>query len=240
MSTKTIGSTIAIRDLRQDEREQMFNLLGRYYLGVTRAAFERDLAAKEHVILLRTSTGEIVGFSTLSRFHLALPDRTVLAIFSGDTIVGAGHRGSFETAHQICRYFFRTIHEFPGEEIDWVLICKGWRTYRVLRLLFVDYSPRAGGVDRAAFREVADAFGAARYPGLYRTESGIIESPVPGQRILPKSPEAIDPRRSDPEMLFFEQANPQHERGNELVCIAPIRPDNFTAATRRLAGYSKT
>ena len=240
MSTKTIGCTMAIRDLQQDDREQMFVLLDRYYLGVTREAFERDLAAKEHVILLRAGTGELVGFSTLSRFHLALPERTVLAVFSGDTIVGAGHRGSFETAHQICRYFFQTIQEFPGDEIYWVLICKGWRTYRVLRLLFEEYAPRAGSADRTSFREVADAFGAARYPGFYRPEGRIIESHAPGQRIRPGSPEAIDRRRSDAEMLFFERVNPQHERGNELVCVAPIRPDNFTAATRRLAGYAET
>jgi hypothetical protein len=240
MSTKTIGRTIAVRDLQRDEREQMFGLLDRYYLGVTRETFERDLAAKEHVILLRASTGELAGFSTLSRFHLALRDRSVLAVFSGDTIVGTGHRGSFETAHQICRYFFRTIQEFPCEEIYWVLICKGWRTYRVLRLLFEEYTPRAGSADQTAFCEVADAFGAARYPGFYRPEGRIIESPALGQRIHPGSPEAIDRRRSDAEMLFFEQMNPHHERGNELVCVAPIRPDNFTVATRRLAGYSKT
>jgi hypothetical protein len=239
MGTKTIGCTIAIHDLQCDDREQMFYLLEQYYLGVTREDFERDLATKEHVMLLRASSGELVGFSTLSRFHLALPDRTVLAVFSGDTIVGAGHRGSFETAHQICRYFFKTFQEFPREEIYWLLICKGWRTYRVLRLLFEDYAPRAGRADRTAFREVADAFGAARYPRFYRPESRIIESLAPGQRIRPSSPEAIDRRRSDPEMLFFELVNPQHERGDELVCVAPIQPDNFTVATHRLAGFSK-
>jgi hypothetical protein len=240
MSTKTIGCTIALPELQRDDREQMFDLLNQYYLGVTRKVFELDLAAKEHVILLRASSGELVGFSTLSRFRLALPERTVLAVFSGDTIVGAGHRGSFETAHQICRYFFQTIQEFPGNEIYWVLICKGWRTYRVLRLLFEQYAPRAGSADQTDFHEVADAFGAARYPSFYRPEVRIIESHAPGQRIRPGSPEAIDRRRSDAEMLFFEQVNPHHERGNELVCVAPIRPDNFTAATRRLAGYSKT
>ena len=218
----------------------MFDLPDRYYLGVSRETFERDLAAKEHVILLRASSGELVGFSTLSRFHLALADRTVLAVFSGDTIVGAGHRGSFETAHQICRYFFKTLQDFPREEIYWLLICKGWRTYRVLRLLFENYAPCAGRADPAAFREVADAFATARYPAFYRSESRIIESPAPGQRIRPGSPEAIDRRRSDPEMLFFEHLNPQHERGDELVCVAPIRPDNFTVATRRLAGISKS
>jgi hypothetical protein len=234
---RTTGHTIGIRNLEPSDRERMFQLLSDSYLGVTREAFERDLAAKEHVILLRSSDGAIVGFSTQARFRLTLPDRTVVAVFSGDTIVTEQHRGTFETAREICRYFRRALSEHPREEVYWLLICKGWRTYRVLRLFFRDYSPRADASDPLAFRDVADAFGKAKYPGLYQSSSRLIVFHGETQRIRPGSSEAIDHRRSDPDMLFFEKVNPGHERGNELVCVAPIREDNFTAAARRLAGY---
>jgi hypothetical protein len=236
---RTTGYTIGVADLEASDRGRMFQLLSDSYLGVKREAFERDLAAKEHVILLRSSEGEIVGFSTQVRLRLTLPDRTVLAVFSGDTIVSERHRGSFETAREICRYFRRAISEYPKEEVYWLLICKGWRTYRVLRLLFREYSPRADASDPLAFRDVADAFGNTRYPGLYQSSSRLIVFPGEAQRIRPGSPEAIDHRRSDPGLLFFEKANPDHERGNELVCVAPIRQDNFTAAARRFAGYGE-
>jgi len=236
---KTTGSTIGVPDLQPSDRERMFRLLSESYLGVRREAFERDLAAKEHVILLRSSEGEIAGFSTQVRFRLALPDRTVVAVFSGDTIVAEQHRGTFETAREICRYFRRALTEHPKEEVYWLLICKGWRTYRVLRLFFRDYSPRAGASDPPAFGDVADAFGNARYPGLYQASSRLIVFPGEAQRIRPGSSEAIDRRRCDPDMLFFEKVNPGHERGNELVSVAPIREDNFTAAARRLAGYGE-
>jgi hypothetical protein len=217
----------------------MFQLLSDSYLGVKREAFERDLAAKEHVILLRSGEGEIVGFSTQVRLRLTLPDRTVVAVFSGDTIISEPHRGTFETARQICRYFRKALTEHPREEVYWLLISKGWRTYRVLRLLFKDYTPRSGASDPQAFGDVADAFGSAKYPGFYQSSSRLIVFPSEAQRIRPDSSEAIDHRRSDPELLFFEKANPSHERGDELVCVAPIREDNFTAATRRLAGYEE-
>lgn len=239
MPAKITGCTIGVSDVAAAEREQMFKLLSDHYLGVTREAFDRDLAAKEHVILLRSDEGDIAGFSTQARFRMALPDRTVVAVFSGDTIVGEQHRGMFETAREICCYFRRTIAEYPGEETYWLLICKGWRTYRVLRLFFEDYGPRANAPDPAAFGEIADAFGCAKYPGLYQPSTRLIVFPGEGQRIRPGSAEAIDRRRSDPDMLFFEKANPDHERGNELVCVAPVRENNFTAAARRLAGYSE-
>jgi hypothetical protein len=236
---RTTGCTIGVPDLEPSDRERMFQLLSDSYLGVKREAFDRDLAAKEHVILLRSGEGEIVGFSTQVRLRLTLPDRAVVAVFSGDTIVTEQHRGTFETAREICRYFRRALSEHPKEEVYWLLICKGWRTYRVLRLFFRDYSPRAGASDPLAFRDVADAFGNARYPGFYRSSSRLIVFPGEAQRIRPGSSEAIDHRRSDPSLRFFEKVNPGHERGNELVCVAPIRGDNFTAAARRLAGYAE-
>ena len=236
---KTTGYTIGVRDLEPSDRDRMFQLLSDSYLGVKRETFERDLAAKEHVILLRSSEGEIVGFSTQVRLRLTLPGRTVVIVFSGDTIVTEQHRGTFETAREICRYFRRALSEHPKEEVYWLLICKGWRTYRVLRLFFRDYAPRADASDPLAFRDVADAFGSARYPGLYQSSSRLIVFPGEAQRIRPGSPEAVDHRRSDSSQLFFEKANPDHERGNELVCVAPIREDNFTAVARRLAGYQE-
>ena len=144
---KTTGYTIGVPDLEPSDREGMFRLLRDSYLGVNREDFEHDLAAKEHVILLRSSEGEIVGFSTQTRLRFTLPDRTVVVVFSGDTIISEQHRGTFETAREICRYFRRTLEEHPDEDLYWLLICKGWRTYRVLRLFFRDYSPRAGASD---------------------------------------------------------------------------------------------
>jgi hypothetical protein len=235
----TTGYTISVPDLAPSDRERMFQLLSDAYLGVTRQAFDRDLAAKEHAILLRSVEGDIVGFSTQVRLRLALPDRPVVAVFSGDTIVAKQHRGSFATAREICRYFRRALEEHPQDEVYWLLMCKGWRTYRVLRLLFRDYSPRADGHDPKAFREVADAFGNARYRGFYQSSSRLIVFPGETQRIRPGSSEAIDHRRSDPDLLFFEKANPGHERGTELVSVAPIREDNFTAAARRFMGFEE-
>ena len=236
---KTTGCTVRVTDLGPTDQERMFRLLSDFYLGVTREAFERDLAAKEHAILLRSGRGEIVGFSTQVRLRIPVPDRAVVAVFSGDTIVSREHRGSFETAREICRYFGKTLQEFPGDEVYWVLICKGWRTYRVLRLFFKDYEPRADATRPSALGDVADAFGAAKYPGLYQPSTRLIVFRGEAQRVRPGSAETIDHRRFDPDMLFFEKANPDHERGDELVCVAPIREDNFTPVARRLAGCAE-
>lgn len=233
-SSITTGFTAAVSALTTADRDRMFDLLRHHYLGVSRSAFDRDLAAKQHVILLHSESSEIVGFSTLSRFHLPLGDSRVVIVFSGDTIVLEEHRRSFVTAREISRFFRDTLRQFPGEEAYWILMCKGWRTYRVLRLFFQDFHPRADHASSPRAAAVADAFGAARYPGIYQPQSRLIVFPGDTQRIRPGSAEALPPDRRDPDMDFFAAANPLHENGHELVCVACISPENFTPLVARL------
>jgi len=48
------------------EIDVMWTLFSRHYEDVTRETFERDLAPKQHVILLREPMSrQIVGFSTI-------------------------------------------------------------------------------------------------------------------------------------------------------------------------------
>src|SRR5262249_47905248 len=81
--------------LSRSDREQMYGLLGSYFGNTSPTQFERDLAEKETVILLRSSEADrIVGFSTLMRIPAFVEGQRVLAFFSGDTIVAREHWGS--------------------------------------------------------------------------------------------------------------------------------------------------
>ncbi|MBI1783503.1 hypothetical protein HYR69_00025, partial [Candidatus Sumerlaeota bacterium] len=70
------------------ERDQMFALMDRYYLGMKRPEFEADLDEKQWVIqLIQPETGRIQGFSTQVIMKTEVGERTVKALFSGDTII---------------------------------------------------------------------------------------------------------------------------------------------------------
>jgi hypothetical protein len=49
------------------------------------------------------------------------------------------------------------------------------------------------------------------------------------------SPEPPQRLRSDPAVMLFFQSNPGYRRGDELVCLVPLREKNLTPAGRRLA-----
>ncbi len=228
--------TIEVRDLTPHDRTAMFQLMQEYYLGVSRKTFESDLAEKEHVMVLRDQTegDRLVGFSTLMRLNLVVCGNPVKAIFSGDTVVEEQKRNNIGFAYEVTRYFAQTLSEFPNCAVYYVLICKGWRTYRILPFLFRDFTPRFGKSIEPMHRCVMNAFGAKKYPNEYNPQTGLIVFEEEAQRIKPNSAEAIGQTRHDKHTSFFAERNPFHLRGDELVCVAPVTRSNFTRAFNKL------
>lgn len=228
--------TVPVADLTARDRTEMFCLMQKCYLGVEHAVFERDLAEKEHVMTLRDSEDDcrIVGFSTLMRFDLVVCGKRVKAVFSGDTVVEEQKRNSLGFAYEVTRYFVRTIGEFPEYPVFYVLMCKGWRTYRILPFLFREFSPNFAKPTDPMSRLVMNSFGAKKYPQGYDPQTGLIVFEGEAQRIRPNSAEAITTLRHDKHIDFFAAKNPQHLRGDELVCVASVTETNFTHAFKKL------
>ena len=142
-------------------------------------------------------------------------------------------RRSRGLAYEVTRYFAALL-ESSAAPLYYVLICKGWRTYRILPFLFRQFSPRFDRPTADAHRQMMHAFGAQRYPEEYDAESGLIVFRGRTQRIRPGSAEALSHTRGDPHLEFFARKNPDHLRGDELVCVAPVAAWNFTEAFHKL------
>ena len=218
--------TLSVGDLSLGERAEMKSLLTAYYLGVDPKQFEYDLDEKEHVILLRNgaATERIVGFSTLMLLDLEVVGKQVKAVFSGDTIVDRGGRSTLGLGLEIAGYFLRTLRENPDTELFYILIAKGWQTSRIPELLFRSYSPSPAHPMSSEHKQVIDAFGATKYPNNYQPETGLITFSGATQRVKPDSSEGTIPARSNAQVDFFVQNNPDYLKGNELVYVAaPFR-----------------
>ena len=93
-SLKLASHTVTVPRLTPGQRDGMWALFHRYYEDVSREAFERDLAAKSHVIELRDSgDGSLQGFSTLHTYRRAVEGRSIGVLYSGDTIIAQPYWG---------------------------------------------------------------------------------------------------------------------------------------------------
>lgn len=231
--TRIVSETKKVAACSADEKEIFYRLLCQGFLGVTWNDFMRDFQEKDAVMILRKEhgEGEIIGWSTLMVLTLALPDREVKGIFSGDTVVLPEYRSGTGLGIELGRYFMQVYEQFPQHCVYYILISKGWRTYKILPFFFKEFSPRYDKPTSACDKAVMDAFGKLKYPHHYNPATGVVTySP---QRLRPESIDAI-PVKLDAHTQFFLHSNPGYLDGHELVCVARVSPDNFTSALKRL------
>ena len=231
--THIFGQTKKVSACSEHEKEVFYRLICQEFLGVSWSDFTRDFQEKDAVMILRKehSEGEIVGWSTLMVLKLSLPGEEVKAIFSGDTVVLPEYRSSTAMGVELARYFMHVYEQFSQHTVYYILISKGWRTYKIMPFYFMEFFPRYDQPTPAYDQAVMDAFGKKKYPHHYNPATGVITfSP---QRVRSESIDAI-PVKVDRHTEFFLRSNPGYLDGNELVCVARVSPANFTHAARRL------
>ncbi|MFN7950657.1 MAG: hypothetical protein U0610_02945 [bacterium] len=236
--TSIRGRLVARAALTDAERSAMHGLLASYFEGVEARVFERDLAAKNWVILLEDETGALRGFTTLHVHRHTFEGEAMTVVFSGDTIVDrsawntpALHRSWIDAVNQLAR------SEGQGR-VWWLLIVSGYRTYRLLPVFFRDFYPRHDRPTPEPIRRLVDELAAARFGAEYDRASGIVRFVDGAQRLRADVGEITDARARNPHVRFFTERNAGHERGDEMVCLCEISEQNLTAAGRRMAGIA--
>lgn len=231
-----VSQTKRIVDLSNSEKATMLGLLSLEFLGVRSEVFSRDLEEKDAVALLRKGTyeGEIVGFSTFMLLDLDVQGRKIKAVFSGDTTVLPEYRVSGGIGVELGRYFLTALERFPEQEVYYVLISKGWRTYRVLPFFFRAFAPKYDTPTSLQEKAVMDSFGKKKYPKNYDPKTGLIMFSHETQRLLPESIDGVPPENPDVHTAYFLEKNRTYLSGTELVCVGRVHAKNFAAPLTRL------
>jgi hypothetical protein len=238
------GGAVGRDQLTVADRDEMYALLRRCFSGTDRTRFERDLAEKETVLVLRdTADNSICGFSTLMRLRTRIDDESIVAFFSGDTIVDPAYWGDTALSRMWCHVVFgeadRLARVEPRTRVFWFLICSGYKTWRFLPVFFRDYYPNAAMPTPAFHQRLLDTLGRAKFGDEYLTGDGIVRfhQATPLKRGVA---DLTSERLRDPHIAFFARKNPGHLDGDELACIAEVSRANLTRAGRRMvdAGWS--
>ncbi len=217
----------------------MYALFARAYEATDRQRFLTDLAAKRDVLLLRDGGGRIAGFTTLAVFEDRLGagedrGRPIRVVFSGDTLVDPACWGSNALNFAWIRHIASIRSEAPETPLYWLLLSKGFRTYRYLSTFAHQYVPRRDGPDDPALAAMRDRLAERLFGPAFDSSRGIVAHDPPRDRLA--APLAALPQtgRAAREARFFAQRNPGYVRGEELVCLCALDVANMRPFAQRL------
>lgn len=235
LSSKLSGNIVKVRDLGSFEIERMFYLMNMNYADIKRSNFEKDLSEKSDVILLKDKTSwEIQGFSTLMILEDRIKNESVKALFSGDTIIDKNYWGDSELECQWGRYAFSLIDKNPNTNLYWLLMSKGYKTYRFLPVFFNDFYPRFDKETPIYEKEIINVFANKKFPDNYDSSRGLVLFNGQKDKLRKGIADIEEFRLKDPHINYFVKINPNWMQGDELVCLVKLSKDNFNHLAHRV------
>ncbi len=208
----------------------MWRLVQEAYDGATETHFVDDLFEKSHVILLRSSDGELQGFSTLQVTDHICDGKSFRAVFSGDTVLRETYWGNGHLARAFGAYILKvrlkTLFTRPKTTVYWFLLSKGFKTYLIMANNFPRHFPHVDRVTPPIEDKIRHHYYLQKYQSSkcrYDSRTGILV-PELSRRMRLKKGVASPPAElgGHAKIEYFVRLNPNWAKGEELACIAKV------------------
>ncbi len=221
------------RDLTNGLTRSLFTLYDKYYDGTDYSLFLQDLSNKDYVILLRDNNGAIQGFSTLAVLPFEFEANTQRAIFSGDTIINHYHWGERTLPIAWCHLAGQIKASAPEQPLYWFLIVKGYRTYRYLSLFSKRFFPTWRHDTPPQYQALMNYLATMKFGSAYDPQRGVIRFPTPHGYLRKPWADIRPAIRDKPDVRYFLERNPGYEKGDELMCLTELCPENLRSHARQ-------
>lgn len=227
------SSIIKVSDLTEKNINTMFELMSEYFDNLKKENFISDFSKKEDVMIMKDENGEIKGFSTLAILDLPVKNETVKLLFQGDSIIHHDYWGDTDSIKTWIEYVYIKLDSFT-EKFYWLLLSKGYKTYKYLPVFFNEFYPRVNIGTPEFEQEIMDNYGYTYYKEAYNKEKGIIEMNQTKDYLKDWVAEVPESKLKDKNIEFFVQKNSDYRKGNELVCLASITRENLKKSGRKV------
>jgi len=224
---KLKSKVLKISEIPESDKQKMFNLMTQVYNGEKWDKFLSDMNEKNYALILYDENSNIAGFTTIQVFEF----EGRIIIYSGDTVIEENSRGDIELMRAWWRFSYKIQQEFPNIKVLWLLISKGWRTYKFFPTFLKEIYPTYRYETPVKIQQFIDRLSIYKFGDCYK--NGLV---------IPKEPDMLkygqndvpDKRLEDKDVKFFLDKNPEFYKGNELVCLAQLSVSNLTKAGLRL------
>lgn len=221
------------RSLSPAELDEIWALTERY-VDTPRSHYEEKLLALPEVSLWRARGGGLVGLAGLDAYPVAWRGRTRTVIFTSSVVTDERFRGRNLVLRTGLEVLLREKLRRPWATAYWFFDTFSYKSYLVLARNLREFWPRRDRATPPDILAFIDALAADRYGTDWSRESGVVRRSG-CKRLLPETAPVDGRAGSDPDVGFFEAANPGHREGDMLVCLAPLTAGNLLGAIARAA-----
>lgn len=217
------GKYMAKDKVKKHQLHEMFEIYKEYYENTKFSVFEEDFKKKSGAILIfHPKTNKVVGFSTVAIQHFVLDGKKYTTLFSGDTVIEKEFWGTRALQATMLKLLIKLRFTYPLDELYWLLISKGYKTYLLLANNYYVYYPHVKGKHQY-LSKVVEHYCQTFFAKYYDKESGLLNfgsdyQPLKGE----VAPITNEMRENNPKIRFFEEKNPTWAQGTELPCIGEI------------------
>jgi len=215
----------------ESDKKVLYALFEQFYTQTSYEQFLADFDEKQW--LIRMSEGSrLAGFSTQQLIEFPILGKPARVLFSGDTIV---HPDYWNKSHLAGAFghLFQKIEPEARSPLYWLLISKGFRTYRFLPVFFNSFHP-VHNDNNTNLKPLLDAVATYKFETDYNPNTERVEFSKTKDRLNEQMAEIPISRQTDPHVAFFLQRNPLYRDGTELASIAPLSTENLTRCGKRV------
>ena len=224
---KLKSKVLKISEISESDKQRMFNLMTQVYNGENWDKFLSDMKQKSYALILYDENSNIAGFTTIQVFEF----EGRIIIYSGDTVIEKNSRGNIELMRAWWRFSYKIQQENSDKKVLWLLISKGWRTYKFFPMFLKEIYPTYRYETPNYIQDFIDKLSLFKFGKDYKNGLVIPEKP---DMLKTGTNDIPDKRVEDKDVQFFLEKNPEFYKGNELVCLAELSVSNLTKAGLRL------
>ena len=213
------GLVKPIEKCTEKEISAMYALMTEFYDNMDEAVFRRDFSDKDYCLVLYDEE-TLVGFTTQKVMSVTVNGREIHGMFSGDTIIHKDHWGELELFKVWANFWFDYAEKY--EEFYWFLICKGYKTYRILPAFWKEFYPNRNTDTPEYEQKIINAYASLLYPEEYNPDTGVIEYKHVKDKLRSGVADVDSHRIKNKDIAFFCNKNPGHVSGNDLACLARV------------------
>ena len=202
------------------------------YVETDRSIYEQKLLDIPEVGLWRTRAGRLVGLVSLDVYRVEWEGRTSVVFFTSSVVIDEGFRGRNLVLRTGLRAFLREKLRRPWQPGYWFFDTFSYKSYLLLPHNLAEFWPRRERATPPGVARFIDSLARRRYGDAWSPATGVVRRSG-HKRLRPTTAPIESPRLSDPDVSFFEAANPGHRDGDMLVCLVPLSARNLLRAIAR-------